>query len=108
METKYIDPNIIEVVYALPEYQHKFKVDLRDYSDSKLTIQQAITDSGILEYYPEIDLGKNKVGINSEFRDLNDTVEQYDRIEIYRPLKIDPMEARRLRAMKQKAKKAEG
>lgn len=101
------DPNIIEVVYALPDYQHIFKVDLRDFADKPrelITILDIINKSGILEHYPEIDLSKNKVGIYSELKQLSDTVEEYDRIEIYRDLLIDPMDARRLRAKKQKDK----
>ena len=50
--------------------------------------------------YPEINLNENKVGIFSKQRELQDVVQAGDRIEIYRPLLIDPKAARRLRAKK--------
>lgn len=100
------DPNIIEVVYALPKYQHIFKVELDSFNKSigQITLLDIIIKSGILDYYTEIDLSQNKVGIFSEIKSLSDFVELYDRVEIYRPLKIEPMEARRLRALKQKSR----
>ena len=57
-----------------------------------------IDRSGILDIFPEIDLGKQKVGIFSQARGLMDIVKEGDRIEIYRLLVIDPKEARRKRA----------
>jgi len=100
-----IKPNIIEVVYALPKYQHIFTVDIVDFDNKhQVTILDIIKKSGILEYYPDINLEINKVGIYGELKELSDHVEEYDRVEIYRPLKIDPMAARRLRAARQKDK----
>ncbi len=64
------------------------------------TIREAIEQSGILAMYPEINLNENKVGIFSKQRELQDVVQAGDRIEIYRPLLIDPKAARRLRAKK--------
>lgn len=104
-----LDPNIIEVVYALPDYQHKFPVDIREFNKDihTITIAEVIHASGILDYYQEIDLNQNRVGIFSELKNLSDTINQYDRVEIYRPLIIDPMQARRIRAEKQKLKQKE-
>ena len=65
-----------------------------------MTIEQAIQHSNILEQFPEIDLAINKVGIFGELRTLDEMVAEGDRIEIYRPLKIDPKQARRNRAKK--------
>ena len=62
------------------------------------SIKQAIEQSGILAMYPEIDLDRNKVGIFSKKKELQDVVQDGDRIEIYRPLLVDPKEARRRRA----------
>ena len=64
------------------------------------TLRQAIEQSGILEMHPEIDLDVNEVGIFSRKRELHELVRNGDRIEIYRPLKVDPKEARRRRAKK--------
>ncbi len=93
---------IVEVIYPKSEYQHLFKVDL----DALVThtVLEVIKKSGILEYYPEIDLTVNQVGIYSEIKQLSDLVKPLDRVEIYRPLLIDPMAARRLRAKKKALK----
>ncbi len=84
----------IEVVYATPETQRIFTVSV----SSGSTIETAIDRSGVLEVFPEIDLMKQKVGIFSKQKKLSDSVADGDRIEIYRPLLIDPKEARRRRA----------
>lgn len=94
--------SIVEVVYALPDSQYVFTVDLDNLSNH--TILDVINKSGVLEYHPEINLEYNKVGIFAELKNLNDLVKAGDRIEIYRPLAIDPLEARRLRAQRQKEK----
>ena len=66
------------------------------------TIKQGIELSGILDRYPEIDLTRNKVGIFSKPRSLDEILNDGDRVEIYRSLIADPKEARRSRAEKQK------
>lgn len=62
------------------------------------TVADAISASNIQQHFPEIDLMKLKVGIYSRVCDVQSLVKQGDRIEIYRPLLIDPKEIRRLRA----------
>ncbi|MCH8163853.1 MAG: RnfH family protein, partial [Proteobacteria bacterium] len=69
------------------------------------TIQQAIVTSGILDQCTAIDLETNEVGIFSKIVALDTLVRAGDRIEIYRPLILDPKQARRLRAKKEKQKK---
>ncbi|MCS3602958.1 putative ubiquitin-RnfH superfamily antitoxin RatB of RatAB toxin-antitoxin module [Buttiauxella sp. BIGb0471] len=86
----------VEVVYALPEKQYLLKVRLAQGS----TVEQAIAASGILELRTDIDLTKNKVGIFSRPVKLTDTLNDGDRVEIYRPLIADPKELRRQRAEK--------
>ena len=88
----------IEVAYATPALQRIFTVMVL--VDS--TIQTAIDRSGVLEMFPEIDLAKQKIGIFGKQKALGDIVTEGDRVEIYRPLLIDPMEARRKRAQKKK------
>ena len=61
-------------------------------------VMHAVQCSGIMEKYPEIDLANNKVGIFGNIVSLEHVLSDNDRIEIYRPLQIGPMEARRLRA----------
>ena len=48
--------------------------------------------------FNEISLSTNQVGVFGEVVSLDQIVAAGDRIEIYRPLKMDPMQARRLRA----------
>ena len=92
-----MSPDItVEVVYALPEKQYLLKVRVAEGT----TVEQVITKSGILELRTDIDLVKNKVGIFSRPVKLTDTVNEGDRVEIYRPLIADPKELRRQRAEK--------
>lgn len=96
--TEYFD---IEIVYALPAHQvlKQWRVPVGS------TIKQAIHDSGILDEFPEIDLNKNKFGIFSQFATPETILQPHDRIEIYRPLLIDPKEARRIRVSKKQSGK---
>lgn len=84
----------VEVVYALPEKQYQRVVTLEEGS----TVEQAIVASGLLELRRDIDLSKNKVGVFSRAVKLSDTLQEGDRVEIYRPLIADPKELRRQRA----------
>jgi len=59
------------------------------------TVEQAIRHSGILSRFPEIDLQVQKVGIFGKLVKLDSTVEEGDRIEIYRPIIADPKTVRR-------------
>lgn len=92
------DNIIIEVAYGTSNESILFTVTIPVGS----TIKQGIELSGILEKYPAIDLTQNKVGIFSKLMSLDETLNDGDRIEIYRPLIADPKEARRSRAEKQK------
>ncbi|PSJ18940.1 RnfH family protein [Nitrosomonas supralitoralis] len=84
----------IEIAYALPEIQIVKKINVPD----GCTVEQAIAISVILEQFPEIDLTKNKLGIFGKFVQLDTKLRPDDRLEIYRPLIIDPKEVRRMRA----------
>ncbi|ELP6740200.1 RnfH family protein [Vibrio vulnificus] len=84
----------VEVVYALPQEQRVLTLVV----NQQATVEEIIRQSGVLEIYPEIDLGKNKVGVFSRLVKLDATVRDKDRIEIYRPLLADPKEIRRKRA----------
>ncbi len=84
----------IEIAYARSDQQFLLTLAIEPGSN----IQQAIQCSGILEQCPEIDLSIYKVGIFSKKANLETLLKQQDRIEIYRPLLINPMQARRLRA----------
>ena len=88
----------IEIIYAKKDEQKLFY--LRVNNDTN--VETAICQSGILKHYPEIDLAINKIGIFSKICKLGDPLYDNDRIEIYRPLIIDPKEARKQRAKKNK------
>ncbi|MGR9091450.1 MAG: RnfH family protein [Gammaproteobacteria bacterium] len=84
----------VDVVFARADVQEIIKVRV----PRGATIRATIERSRILDTYPEIDLAVNRVGIFGSLRALGDTVQDGDRIEIYRPLLVDPKEARRRKA----------
>jgi putative ubiquitin-RnfH superfamily antitoxin RatB of RatAB toxin-antitoxin module len=86
----------VEIAYASVDRQTILTIEVEEGS----TIEKVIDCSNILELFPEIDLSKQKVGIFSQQKNLNDVVKEGDRVEIYRALLLDPKEARKLRAKK--------
>jgi len=84
----------VEVDYAEPGRQRVLGIDIV----AGTTLEQAIRASGILDVFPEIDLATNRVGIFGKVCSLQQPLLQGDRIEIYRPLQMDPRERRRQRA----------
>lgn len=88
----------IEVAYARPEKQLIVALQVND----NCTVEQAIELSGIIKQFPEIDLRHHKVGIFSRICLLNTRLHEHDRVEIYRRLALDPMQARRQRYIRQK------
>lgn len=62
------------------------------------TVEEVINSSGILSSHPEINININRVGIWGKKCSLNSKIQAGDRIEIYTPVIIDAMQARRLRA----------
>ena len=87
---------IVEVAYAIPEEQVIISIKVPTKSD----VKHAIEKSGIQKKFPSIDLSKNKVGIFGKKTTLDHPLNHRDRIEIYRPLILDPKEMRRKRAAK--------
>jgi len=88
----------VSVVYAQPHQQWLVQVDL----DCGARVQTAIERSGLLEALPELHLQELEVGIFHRSCSLDAPLRDGDRVEIYRPLQIDPKEARRLRAATRK------
>lgn len=86
----------IEVVYALPERQTLLKLSLK----AGATVRTAIERSGLCATYPELDITRNKVGIFGKRVAPDTALKNGDRVEIYRPLSVDPKDARRRRARK--------
>jgi uncharacterized protein len=89
----------IEIAYAKPSEQVLLSIQVHP----EMNVKQAITQSNLLERFPEIDLEKiNKVGIFGKVVTLNQALRNGDRIEIYRPLIADPKEVRKQRAANDK------
>ena len=86
----------VEVIYALPTEQNIVSMQVSD----TCNVKEAIVKSMVLERYPEINLDEANLGIFSKKCKLTDPLHDWDRIEIYRPLIIDPKEARKNRADK--------
>ena len=82
----------IEVVYARPEQQVLIQVSVPDGS----SVRDAILRSNILS--DELDLETLAVGIFARRVTLDYILKAGDRVEIYRPLTMSPVDARRWRA----------
>lgn len=87
---------MIEVAYALPhdQFLKRFEVPVGT------SLAQAIQLSGIHQLYPKIDCAGLKTGIFGKIVSADTVLQPHDRIEIYRPLAIDPKEKRRLKSRK--------
>ena len=81
----------IEVVFGLADRQELLAVTV----DSGTTVAAAIAESGIADRFPEHELDSLAVGIWGRVVAREQVLADGDRIEIYRPLDIDPREARR-------------
>ena len=81
----------IEVVYARPEAAEVRIVNL----PAGGTVKDALAASGLV-------LQNHAVGVFGKRVPLDHRLADGDRVEIYRPLAIDPKEARRRRAAKKK------
>lgn len=91
----------VEVVYATPREQVLESLNVAPGA----TVEDAIRQSGLLGRFPDIDLGVNRVGIFGKVAKLDATLNDGDRVEIYRPLIADPKEARKRRAAEGKSMK---
>lgn len=91
----------VEVAYAQPEHQHLVTVEVAEGT----TVESAIIASGLLEACPEIDLANQSVGVFSRIVPLDTPLADHDRVEIYRPLQIDPKAQRRARAKAQRGQR---
>lgn len=72
----------VEVVYITSEKQLILEVQV----PRGANIEDGIVLSGLLEQCDEVDLGVNKVGLYGVIKPLTETLEDGDRIEIYRPV----------------------
>ncbi|MBM3114011.1 RnfH family protein [Pseudomonas sp. P66] len=88
----------VEVVYATAEQQWLLTVDVAPGT----TLREAVRLSGVAEQVPGLDINACPLGIFGKVvRDADQqAVVAGDRIELYRPLLIDPKEVRKQRADK--------
>jgi len=84
----------VEVVCALPERQRVRRVSLPAGSSAL----EAVEQSGILLEMPGMAFDPSRLGIFSRRVPADEPVQDGDRVEIYRPLVLDPKDARRRRA----------
>jgi putative ubiquitin-RnfH superfamily antitoxin RatB of RatAB toxin-antitoxin module len=88
----------VEVVYALPLKQDVVSLDVA----AGATVGQALAASGMLVRHPDIDLRVARLGVWGRSTTLDALLREGDRVEIYRPLQVDPKEVRRRRAARKR------
>jgi len=88
----------VEVAYALPDRQESVTVDVPEGT----SMLSAVKASSICERFPGLDPDNTDMGIFGKAIKQPDQhkVQVGDRIELYRPLMIDPKQARLNRAKK--------
>jgi putative ubiquitin-RnfH superfamily antitoxin RatB of RatAB toxin-antitoxin module len=68
------------------------------------TVRQAVQASGMVDEFPALDLAQAVVGVWNRKAGWEQPLREGDRIEVYRPLTVDPKVARRERFQKQGAR----
>lgn len=85
---------LVEVVYLEPEFEFVESVEV----SAGATVMDAIKVSSLLEQKAGLSIEEGNVGIFGKQASLQTILQPHDRVEVYRPLKKDPKESRRLRA----------
>lgn len=88
----------VEVAFARPDRQEILPVKVPEGT----TAVEAVKLSGIVDIFPEIDPDTIDMGIFGKVikKPAEHPLREGDRVELYRPLKIDPKQARLNRAKK--------
>ena len=81
----------VEVAFALPEAQHLVSLQLKPGA----TAADAIAESRVLDAIDEREKDEFEIGVWGSVVEPDFPLKTGDRVEIYRPLEIDPREARR-------------
>jgi uncharacterized protein len=79
------------VVYALPDQQLVLELEL----PQSATVAEAVARSGLLQKFPEIGNAPLACAIYGRAVADSQTLHADDRVEILRPLQVDPKESRR-------------
>lgn len=93
----------IEVVYALPEEQHCVSVSV----SAGATIAEALDQACRSGELGALNWRSHSVGVFGRVCEPGETVQDGDRLEIYRPLLMDAKTARHRRAQTQRASSSE-
>ena len=91
----------VRIAYALPRRQFVEEIEF----DRPVTVAGALKQSTVFAEFGDLHPDEISVGIFSRPVSMDAELADGDRVEIYRPLEVEPKEARRLRA-KAKKKKA--
>lgn len=84
----------VEVVYAEPAHQRSVMLDVVAGS----TAREIAIRSRLNRWFPHLDLQSVAIGVFGEVVEDDYVLRSGDRLELYRPLLLDPMQARRQRA----------
>ena len=98
------DEMTVEVVYALPGVQALVRLTM----PTGKTARQAVEQSGLFSRFPELVEAveePGRLGIFGKVVSGDAKLKAGDRVEIYRPLTVDPKEARRRRVRLRAGKK---
>ena len=94
----------IEVAYALPDKQRIIKLDVPEGT----TVMQAVIMSQMDSIFEDLTLSDDlKLGVWGKAVAADRALVAGERVEIYRPLLVDPKEVRRARAARAKAARSE-
>ena len=92
----------VSVVYLRPALTFRRVLMLQ----APATVGEAIEASDVRRQVPELAGAELAVGVFGQPRSLDDAVHDGDRVEVYRPLTIDPKQARRVRAAVRRRRRA--
>ena len=84
----------VEVAYAQPDKQLLLTLKV----PVGTTLMEAIEASEIRSAFPALEVDVDRLGVFGQRAAADQVLREGDRVEIYRPLLIDPKEARRLKA----------
>lgn len=93
----------ISLVYSpSPRQVHEWQLELAVGS----TVAQALAESPLFEQFPDLQAARLLLGIWGKKTSLGRVLQDRDRLEIYRGLRVDPKVARRERFNRQGVKRA--
>ena len=92
----------VEVAYAEPDKQEIITLEVAPGT----TAVEAVAQSGIDKSFPDLQLEGADLGIFGNPVGGGQVLQSGDRVEIYRPLTIDPKEVRKRRAAEAKERRA--